>query len=163
MRASSLEVIFVFIFPPSFDELEKRLCSRGTKTEEQVQKRLRNAKVELEQGRAPDNSVIKFLFHAEMTCLDETLDVSYDSALDKIPLIHSVSKKDQNLLINCGRGQFESSTPSMFFLNSSSPRAASLIMPLLVVAGKSSLRFPSGRPLVHSLSSTETAPTNPVV
>ncbi|ONK69013.1 uncharacterized protein A4U43_C05F18370 [Asparagus officinalis] len=103
MRASSLEVIFVFIFPPSFDELEKRLCSRGTKTEEQVQKRLRNAKVELEQGRAP-----------EMTCLDETLDVSYDSALDKIPLIHSVSKKDQNLLINCGRGQFESSTPSMY-------------------------------------------------
>ncbi|ONK61153.1 uncharacterized protein A4U43_C08F26780 [Asparagus officinalis] len=88
MRASSHEVIFVFICPPSFDELEKRLRSRGTKTEEQVQKRLRNAKAELEQGRAP--------------------------ALDKIPLIHSVSKKDQNLLINCGSGQFESSTPSMY-------------------------------------------------
>ncbi|XP_020248744.1 importin subunit alpha-like [Asparagus officinalis] len=28
--------------------------------------------------------------------------------------------QDQKILINCGRGQFESTTPSMFFLNVSS-------------------------------------------
>ncbi|XP_020267284.1 uncharacterized protein LOC109842808 [Asparagus officinalis] len=49
--------------------------------------------------------------------LDETPDVSNESALDNIPLIHSVSKKDQKTLVNCGRGQFKSTTPTMFFID----------------------------------------------
>ncbi|KAG6428984.1 hypothetical protein SASPL_107023 [Salvia splendens] len=53
VRASSLEAIFIFICPPSFEELEKRLRARGTEVEEQIQKRLRNAKAELEQGASP--------------------------------------------------------------------------------------------------------------
>lgn len=53
VRASSLEAIFIFICPPSFEELEKRLRARGTETEEQIQKRLQNAKAELEQGKSP--------------------------------------------------------------------------------------------------------------
>nr|GMD41743.1 guanylate kinase 2-like [Ipomoea batatas]GMD47951.1 guanylate kinase 2-like [Ipomoea batatas] len=53
VRASSLEAIFIFIAPPSFEKLEKRLRARGTETEEQVQKRLRNAKEELKQGQSP--------------------------------------------------------------------------------------------------------------
>ncbi|KAI3782549.1 hypothetical protein L2E82_12600 [Cichorium intybus] len=52
VRASSLEAIFIFVCPPSFEELEKRLRARGTETEEQIQKRLRNAKAELEQGKS---------------------------------------------------------------------------------------------------------------
>ncbi|KAI7725744.1 hypothetical protein M8C21_024783, partial [Ambrosia artemisiifolia] len=50
VRASSLEAIFIFICPPSFEELEKRLRARGTETEELIQKRLNNAKAELELG-----------------------------------------------------------------------------------------------------------------
>lgn len=53
VRASSLEAVFIFVCPPSFEELEKRLRARGTETEEQIQKRLRNAKAELEQGKSP--------------------------------------------------------------------------------------------------------------
>ncbi|KAJ0737794.1 putative guanylate kinase [Helianthus annuus] len=56
VRANSLEATlatFVFVCPPSFEELEKRLRARGTETEEQIEKRLRNAKAELEQGRSP--------------------------------------------------------------------------------------------------------------
>ncbi|CAH2057583.1 unnamed protein product [Thlaspi arvense] len=52
VKASSLEAIFIFICPPSFEELEKRLRERGTETEEQIQKRLQNARAELEQGQA---------------------------------------------------------------------------------------------------------------
>ena len=52
VRASSLEAIFIFISPPSFEELEKRLRARATETEEQIQKRLRNARAELEQGNS---------------------------------------------------------------------------------------------------------------
>ncbi|RWW43947.1 hypothetical protein BHE74_00050340 [Ensete ventricosum] len=53
VRASSLDAIFIFICPPSFEELEERLRARGTETEEQVQKRLRNARAELDEGRSP--------------------------------------------------------------------------------------------------------------
>ncbi|XP_023766468.1 guanylate kinase 2 [Lactuca sativa] len=53
VRASSLEAVFIFVRPPSFEELENRLRARGTETEEQIQKRLRNAKAELEQGKSP--------------------------------------------------------------------------------------------------------------
>ena len=42
-----LEVVYVFIAPPSFDELIHRLISRGTETEEQRNRRLATAKVEL--------------------------------------------------------------------------------------------------------------------
>jgi len=38
----------MFIAPPSMEELEKRLRARGTETEESIQKRLHNAKKELE-------------------------------------------------------------------------------------------------------------------
>lgn len=40
--------VFVFILPPSLEELENRLTSRGTESEEQVKIRLANAKKELD-------------------------------------------------------------------------------------------------------------------
>ena len=40
-------VEYIFIAPPNFNELEKRLRGRGTETEEVIQKRLNNAKQEL--------------------------------------------------------------------------------------------------------------------
>lgn len=51
VKKSGLDALFIFIAPPSFEQLESRLRGRGTETEEQIQKRLRNAKAELEQGQ----------------------------------------------------------------------------------------------------------------
>lgn len=42
-----LDVVTVFVAPPSFDELVRRLTGRGTETEEQRNRRLETAKVEL--------------------------------------------------------------------------------------------------------------------
>lgn len=42
-----LDVMTVFIAPPSFEELERRLIGRGTETPEQQAKRLETAKIEL--------------------------------------------------------------------------------------------------------------------
>jgi Guanylate kinase len=47
VRAAGLKGLFVFVAPPSFEELERRLRSRQTETEEQITKRLRNANAEL--------------------------------------------------------------------------------------------------------------------
>lgn len=42
-----LDVVTVFIAPPSFEELKRRLVGRGTETPEQQAKRLETAKIEL--------------------------------------------------------------------------------------------------------------------
>ena len=42
-----LEVVYVFIAPPSFDELVRRLKGRGTESPEEVAKRLETAQIEL--------------------------------------------------------------------------------------------------------------------
>lgn len=44
---------FVFVAPPSEAELERRLRGRGTEAEASVQKRLAQAKVELEYAKTP--------------------------------------------------------------------------------------------------------------
>lgn len=47
VRKSGIPAIFVFIAPPSLEELEKRLRGRGTESEEQVETRLKNARLEM--------------------------------------------------------------------------------------------------------------------
>ena len=47
MRKAGLKAIFVFIAPPSIEELERRLRGRGTESDEQVQRRLTGAREEL--------------------------------------------------------------------------------------------------------------------
>jgi guanylate kinase len=48
IKASLPEAICVFILPPSLEELERRLRGRGTEDEHTTQRRLRNAKGEIE-------------------------------------------------------------------------------------------------------------------
>jgi guanylate kinase len=46
---------YIFIAPPSRDELEKRLRNRNTETEEAIQTRLANAQKELDYGNTSGN------------------------------------------------------------------------------------------------------------
>ncbi|KAG7366452.1 guanylate kinase [Nitzschia inconspicua] len=55
VKESSLKPIYLFIAPPSMDELEKRLRGRGTETEDAIKKRLGNAKKELDYGQQSGN------------------------------------------------------------------------------------------------------------
>ncbi len=52
------ETVRIFIAPPSWDELERRLKSRGTDSEEKIQKRLLRAKAELRTADVYDYFVI---------------------------------------------------------------------------------------------------------
>ena len=52
------ETIRIFIAPPSWEELERRLTSRGTDSPEKVQKRLLRAKTELQTADVYDYFVI---------------------------------------------------------------------------------------------------------
>lgn len=63
IRNSHLNPIFVFIEPPSLDELEKRLRNRKTETEESLQARLNTARTELAYGTTPGNFDITIQNH----------------------------------------------------------------------------------------------------
>ena len=52
------EVIRIFIAPPSWSELEKRLIGRGTDSPEKIRERLVRAKVELQNANTYDYFVI---------------------------------------------------------------------------------------------------------
>mmetsp|Transcript_28879 Transcript_28879/g.68795 ORF Transcript_28879/g.68795 Transcript_28879/m.68795 type:complete len:618 (-) Transcript_28879:955-2808(-) len=50
VKKSSLDAYYIFISPPSMEELERRLRGRGTEKEESILKRLKNAKSEMDYG-----------------------------------------------------------------------------------------------------------------
>ncbi len=58
VRQSYPEAFQLFLAPPSFNELEKRIRGRGTDTEEAIQKRLSRAKEELNAQKEFDVIVI---------------------------------------------------------------------------------------------------------
>jgi guanylate kinase len=47
VKKSGMDAAYVFIAPPSMEELERRLRGRGTETEDAVLKRLANARIEM--------------------------------------------------------------------------------------------------------------------
>ena len=52
------ETVRIFIAPPSWSELERRLTERGTDSQEKIQKRLLRAKVEFQTAHTYDSFVI---------------------------------------------------------------------------------------------------------
>ncbi|XP_076637819.1 guanylate kinase isoform X2 [Colletes latitarsis] len=55
IKQSSLNPLYVFIKPPSLNELEKRLRDRQTETEDSLQRRLSVARTEMEYGEQLGN------------------------------------------------------------------------------------------------------------
>ena len=81
----------IFILPPSFEILEKRLRERGTDEEEIIIERLENAKIELSKAKNYDYIIVNDDFaEAEKKlhsfCMDK--DLLFDDKIRKEPLIH---------------------------------------------------------------------------
>jgi len=53
VKKTDIDARYIFIAPPNMAELESRLRGRGTETEEKIQKRLAQAKKELEYSTTP--------------------------------------------------------------------------------------------------------------
>ena len=58
VRKARPDATLIFIAPPSVEELEKRLRSRGDTSEEQIVKRLGRSQWEMEQGKKYDHYVV---------------------------------------------------------------------------------------------------------
>ena len=77
VKANCSDATLIFILPPSMEELEHRLRSRGDTSEEQVQIRLERAKWEIAQAPKYHYQVI----NGEVdTCADEILKIIADKA-----------------------------------------------------------------------------------
>ena len=72
VRAQRPDAVLIFIAPPSFEELERRLRSRGDTPEDQIAVRLSRAKWEMEQSSKYDYIVINDQVEA---CADEILSI----------------------------------------------------------------------------------------
>lgn len=64
VRRTMPEALFVFLAPPSWEELERRLVGRGTETEAERERRLATAKVELAAESEFDVTVVNHEVHA---------------------------------------------------------------------------------------------------
>lgn len=58
VREAMPEALFVFLAPPSWEELVSRLTGRGTESEEEQERRLRTARVELAAESEFDRTVV---------------------------------------------------------------------------------------------------------
>ncbi|ORY56978.1 guanylate kinase [Pseudomassariella vexata] len=66
IKASGVPARFVFIKPPSWEALEQRLRGRGTEDEEAVQKRLKQARIELEYADSPESPHDKMIVNDDL-------------------------------------------------------------------------------------------------
>ena len=72
VRSQRPDAVLIFVGPPSLEELERRLRSRGDTPEDQIQVRLERARWELEQAKKYDYYVINEQVDA---CADEICNI----------------------------------------------------------------------------------------
>jgi guanylate kinase len=97
VKESSLSPRYLFISPPSMDELEKRLRGRGTETEEAITKRLGNAAKEMEYGQEAGN-FDRIFVNAD---LNETFKGMAKAFRDWYPHLDEVAPDDDEPEKNC--------------------------------------------------------------
>lgn len=81
------ETIRIFIAPPSWKELERRLTARGTDTPEKVQQRLVRAKEEFKEAEDYDYFVINKTVDTAVNELDAILTAEHCRPEDRIHLV----------------------------------------------------------------------------
>ena len=77
VRKARPDAMLVFITPPSMEELERRLRSRGDTSEEQIQLRLERARWEIAQSPSYDHIVINDQLEI---CVEEILNIIAQAA-----------------------------------------------------------------------------------
>ncbi|XP_047525538.1 guanylate kinase isoform X1 [Pieris napi] len=91
IKRTDLDPLLVFVMPPSIDELERRLRNRNTEQEDALQKRLEQARHEIEYGKEPGN------FH--ILILNDSIEKAYTELRDFIGknMNNAVEERDASL------------------------------------------------------------------
>ncbi len=83
------DTVRVFIAPPSWSELERRLTERGTDTPEKVQKRLLRAKVEFQTAHTYDYFVINDTVEEAVRELDAIITAEHCKPKERMEILNS--------------------------------------------------------------------------
>ena len=81
------DVVRIYLAPPSWEELERRLRARGTDSEETIQKRLRRAKEEFKLAHTYDYFVINDTVEHAMEELDSIMTAAHCRPEDRMHLL----------------------------------------------------------------------------
>ena len=81
------ETILIFVAPPSWEELERRLTLRGTDSPEKIQKRLLRAKVECQTAAAYHYFVINDTVENAAQELDAILTAEHCRVMERMAII----------------------------------------------------------------------------
>lgn len=81
------DTVRIFIAPPSWDELERRLVERGTDSQEKIQKRLLRAKVEFQTAHTYDYFVINDTVENAVRELDAIMTAEHCKPNDRMEII----------------------------------------------------------------------------
>ena len=82
------ETVRIFIAPPSWEELERRLKARGTDSQEKIQKRLLRAKVEFQTAHTYDYFVINDTVENAVRELDAIMTAEHCKPKDRMEIIN---------------------------------------------------------------------------
>lgn len=82
------EAVRIFIAPPSWSELERRLTERGTDSEDKIRKRLLRAKVEFQNAHAYDYFVINDTVETAVAELEAIMTAEHCKPEERIAAIN---------------------------------------------------------------------------
>lgn len=82
------DTVRIFIAPPSWAELERRLTERGTDSEEKIQKRLLRAKVEFQTAHTYDYFVINDTVENAVKELDAIMTAEHCKPKERMEIIN---------------------------------------------------------------------------
>ena len=81
------DTVRIFIAPPSWDELERRLTERGTDSQEKIQERLLRAKVEFQTAHTYDYFVINDTVENAVQELDAIMTAEHCKPKERMEII----------------------------------------------------------------------------
>lgn len=87
VKSKRPETVSIFIAPPSWEELERRLTERGTDSPDKVQKRLLRAKVEFQTAHTYDYFVINDNVENAVRELDAIMTAEHCKPKDRMEII----------------------------------------------------------------------------
>lgn len=95
--------VFIFILPPDFVELEKRLRGRGTDTDEVIKKRLRNAEREISEASWYDYLVVNDDFQTALTELGAIVTAEHCRSRRNRAILADLTIKGRKIDGTCNR------------------------------------------------------------
>ena len=87
VKSKRPETVSIFIAPPSWEELERRLTERGTDSPDKVQKRLLRAKVEFQTAHTYDYFVINDNLENAVRELDAIMTAEHCKPKERMEII----------------------------------------------------------------------------